>query len=114
AERIAAVGFDPAGQVPPFRAELRMAAFVARQLDGVAGRDRWIRDFGGLSRSAREEQQHGCRTCEAAHQSSFTALTTSVLIACRPLTTAIPAAAATSRRLSDVSTRPGAARSMLQ
>ena len=114
AERLAVLVLDPARHVPPFGAELRVAAFVTRQLDGVARGHGGILDIGCARRRACDEQERDRRVRNAPHQSSFTALTTSALIACRPLTTAIPAAAAISTALSEVSNQPGAARSMLQ
>src|SRR2546427_1301725 len=85
AELPAARRLEPAGDVPPFAAELRMAAVVARELQRCALAHRRI-----LTLPAGEDGAQGERQGEREpHQSSFTARTASPLIACRPLAIAV-------------------------
>src|SRR5258706_2911361 len=84
AELFAAGRFEPASDVPPFAAELRVAAVVARELQRYALAHRRI-----LTLPVDEDGPGGERQRQREpHQSSCTARTASPLIACRPL--AIP------------------------
>src|SRR2546425_1677580 len=85
AELPAARRFEPAGDVPPFAAELQMAAVVARELQRYALAHRQI-----LTLRVDEDGERGEHQREREpHQSSFTARTASPLIACRPLAVAV-------------------------
>src|SRR2546425_3939368 len=90
AELPAAGRLEPAGDVPPFAAELRMAAVVSRELQHRALAHRRI-----LTLPVDEDGAEGERQREREpHQSSLTALTASPPIACRPLATAVTVASA--------------------
>src|SRR6266571_8231240 len=85
AEFPAARRLEPAGDVPPFAAELRMAAVVARELQHCALAHRRI-----LTLRVDEDGERGEHQREREpHQSSFTARAASPLIACRPLAIAV-------------------------
>src|SRR5882762_6485857 len=85
AEFLAADRLEPAGDVPPLAAELRMAAVVARELQRRALAHRRI-----LALPVDEDGEQGARQREREpHQSSFTARTASPLIARRPLAIAV-------------------------
>src|SRR3989449_4560041 len=88
AELPAAGRLEPAGDVPPFAAELRMAAVVSRELQHRALAHRRI-----LTLPVDEDGAEGERGREREpHQSSLPARTASPLIACRPLATAVTVA----------------------
>src|SRR5437899_12653121 len=79
AELPAARRLEPSGDVPPFVAELRMAAVVARELQRCALAHRRI-----IALSVDEDGAQGERQRRREpHQSSFTARTASPLIAWR-------------------------------
>src|SRR5258706_4140007 len=85
AELFAAGRFEPASDVPPFAAELRVAAVVAPELQRYALAHRRI-----LTLPVDEDEPGGERYRQREpHQSSFTARTASPLIACRPLAIAV-------------------------
>src|SRR5712691_882342 len=85
AELPAAGRLEPARDVPPFAAELRMAAVVSRELQHRALAHRRILTLAVDEEGAQGEQQRE----REPHQSSFTARTASPLIACRPLAIAV-------------------------
>ena len=88
---------QPAGEVPPFGAEIRVRAVVARQHDGHAGPHLRHR-LRPRAQGCAAQQQAQAKTTEASephYQSSRTARTASDDKALRPATTAVSAEAST-------------------
>src|SRR5258707_5794609 len=85
AELLAACRPEPAGDVPPLAAELRMAAVVARELQRHARAHRRVPALPADEGGEQSERQRGRGT----HQSSFTPPTASPLIARPPLPIAL-------------------------
>src|SRR5262249_52277121 len=105
----AVLRLEPAGDVPPFVAELRMAAAVAGKLQRHALLHRRIvSGRPGRGRQRRAQREPGL------HQSSLTARTASPLIAWRPLAIAVSVASASIAATSSASRRQGMCRSMPQ
>jgi hypothetical protein len=94
------------GEVPPFGAEIRMRAMIARETQlGRRQRERRLREEGG------GRQQQGPA---AHHQSSFTASTASRPAAARPASHAVTVPAATTAAHSAINRSHGTSRSIVQ
>jgi hypothetical protein len=103
---------DPAGHVPPFVAKFRMTAEVARKAQHVAGHD--LRIVVGLRAARGEKGKRAGEKLAPFHQSSFTARTTSTLIALRPLDSAVSVESASTRSAAAASVVHGTETAMPQ
>src|SRR6266508_473535 len=110
AELLAAGRLEPAGDVPPFAAELRMAAVVARELQRHALAHRRIFTLPMDQDGAQGERERE----REPHQSSFTARTASPLIACRPLAIAVNVASTSITATNSARSRQGRCSSIPQ
>src|SRR5206468_12422323 len=110
AELPAARRLEPSGDVPPFAAELRMAAVVARELQRCALAHRRIIALPVDEDGTQGERQGG----HEPHQSSFTARTASPLIAGRPLAIAVNVASTSITATNSARSRQGRCSSIPQ
>src|SRR5437764_8810838 len=101
---------QPAGDVPPFGAELRMRAVIARENER-AWRDARVVD---LFRAREQGKKAESEKPAPLHQSSRTARTGPMPIASRPETIAVTTASATRMPISQPSSANGGCRSIVQ
>src|SRR5262249_430218 len=112
AELAPVLGSEPAGDVPPLVAELRMAAAVARKLQRHAWPHRGVIARG--ERGRRQQAERDERGGAQPHHSSSTALTAAPPIAWRPLAIAVSVASASMTATNSARSRHGRCSSMPQ